>query len=777
MISKFRSFHKDSVHIDRLNLTNVVVGPDAWNLLKPQPCYININMNTDFRKASKDDDLKYSLNYAVISRDLVSQITKTTGSTKFRNLLELSNYLNKHLLETYKGIQSLQTECILPNANIRCKEVILQTNQEDEHNITSTPTSCKLILKDIQLLTLIGVFTFERLQKQFITLDIEIPIFGTFFPNYRKIIKVVCDYLESENFKTVEALVESTAQLIFQEFPDISGNETSTKENGQILVKVTKLNAITDTLGVGVKCLRNINDFENRSKILLNTTGNTIDTASNTFDLPLKSKATNVNNTQNYKNSVCYLAFGSNMNDKLSNILQSFQNLENVPGNKILDISSIYESEPMYFEDQDFFYNGVIKLQTNFPPHELLRYCKKIEYECLQRVKHFDNGPRTIDLDLLLYFNELQEPVNLNTRDLIIPHPRMLERGFVLLPLCEIIPPDLVHPITAEPIWDHLNQLSKPWGLSKVLPLSGNRTGLKYNIPRNSGTSGNNPTYIMSVINATPDSFSDGDPNFTIDGKIAQIKKNIKDVLAIYPEQKIILDIGGCSTRPGSEQPSIKEEITRIEPILLKLTEELLSDNDNILISVDTYRAEVAAKAIELGCDIINDISMGSLSNDGTAMFELLSKNPTVGYVLSHFRGDVSSMNKHADYSNRDLVNAICEELDVAIDRCLSHGMKRWQLILDPGIGFAKNGPQNIQLIKNLHKFDEYFRSYYPILIGPSRKKFLGTITNELIASRRDIETMAVISMCAGNNTCDIVRVHDPRICAKTLKVVDTLRS
>lgn len=173
--------------------------------------------------------------------------------------------------------------------------------------------------------------------------------------------------------------------------------------------------------------------------------------------------------------NVAYLAFGSNVGDRTSNIQCAIDSLNAHKDLHVTKVSSIFESEPMYFQNQRLFLNGCIEVKTLLSPQELLKLCKKIEYEELKRVKEFDNGPRSIDLDIVLYKTEDGANVVLTTDGLIIPHPRLLERSFVLEPLCELISFSEVHPVTAEPIIEHLNQIYEQERdedvLCKVIPL------------------------------------------------------------------------------------------------------------------------------------------------------------------------------------------------------------------------------------------------------------------------------------------------------------------
>ena len=215
-------------------------------------------------------------------------------------------------------------------------------------------------------------------------------------------------------------------------------------------------------------------------------------------------------------------------------------------------------------------------------------------------------------------------------------------------------------------------------------------------------------------------------------------------------------------------------------------------------------RSEVARQAISAGADIVNDVSGGLFDPQ---MFEVVAANPSVAYVMSHMRGDISTMtrlNKYVEdtdgagdvgaadehiYGRRNtrartrLVRGIGRELAAQYVKAMEHGVRRWQLILDPGIGFAKNSDQNLDVIGHCPLLKHYsctrngrfvnFRNV-PVLLGPSRKRFIGKITGDEVASSRDFATGSLVSSCVGFGA-DIVRVHDVRNCSKSVKLADAL--
>lgn len=789
------SHSKDKVHIDNLKV-QTITGPDLWNKLNAQRCQVSMHIGTDFSKSSATDDLKYSLNYAVLSRDVTNLVAGK------KNWLQLSN-LTKSIYDfttakdRYNGVNDLEVSVKNMDYHLRTEHVSC---------VMKNPTKEIYKISNLELFTIIGVFTFERLQKQKVSLDltIESPIGLDKTSSLKTIIDNTVDYVENSNFKTVEALVESVGKVISQSIISPNRNDID------IDVKVTKLSAITDTDGVGVSATKNIRQLDLLKSIDL---GNTGPSEASSFNLPVEQKDTTAAIFDGEWNT-SYLAFGSNIGDRLEYITLALDLLNVNPKVKVTNISSLFESEPMYFKDQNPFMNGCIEIKTQLSPHDLLKFCKQIEYEELKRVKHFDNGPRCIDLDIILYLNSNGDHIMLNTENLIVPHPRMLERTFVLEPLCELIPPSLLHPVTAEPIVNYLNQiysnLNKEDTLWKLVPLptlNGKYRFLRYKTeyelnPLTSALVKKtvSPTYIMSILNTTPDSFSDGGNNFNNIGKqLEYVKEMCQDALKLH--DTIIIDIGGCSTRPNSKQTSIEEELSRTTDIIKAIRQCETLPQEKIILSIDTYRSEVAKQAIVAGVDIINDISGATFDAN---ILNVVADHPHIAYVLSHIRGDINTMTTLDKYDEREdvegieylynernnhpqtiFIRTIGYEMAKTYNNVLQHNVKRWQLILDPGLGFAKNGDQNMELmkaiplLKNYSFLDDTTHEYttfrnLPLLVGPSRKKFIGTITKEDDPSKRDFATGAVISSCIGFDS-DIVRVHNVRDCSKVVRMADAL--
>lgn len=209
---------------------------------------------------------------------------------------------------------------------------------------------------------------------------------------------------------------------------------------------------------------------------------------------------------------------------------------------------------------------------------------------------------------------------------------------------------------------------------------------------------------VMGILNLTPDSFADGGRHNSFDAGVAR-------GLEMIAEGVDIIDIGGESTRPGAERVSVEEEQSRVLPVISELSKR------GAKISIDTMRADTAEKAVSAGAAIINDVS-GGLSDP--AMFATVKKLG-VPYILMHWRGESKDMNSRAVYTN--VVNEVISEINSQIDAALDAGINKSQIIIDPGLGFAKDAEHNWEILRNLTRLTSMG---YPVLIGASRKRFLG---------------------------------------------------
>jgi dihydropteroate synthase len=249
-------------------------------------------------------------------------------------------------------------------------------------------------------------------------------------------------------------------------------------------------------------------------------------------------------------------------------------------------------------------------------------------------------------------------------------------------------------------------------------------------------------THIMGVLNVTPDSFSDG-------GDFDTIENAIDQAVAMANADVDIIDIGGESARPGSAPVSATDEHDRVIPVIQALRQR--SAFDSIPISIDTTKAAVAAAAIAAGADMINDISGATFDPE---MLTTMAKLQ-VPIILMHIRGNPKTMQQQTDY--QDLVPEIISWLEERINAAVAAGVDRHLIGIDPGIGFAKNVEQNLELLRHLSQFS-ILNS--PLLIGVSRKSFIGHILNQPDAKQRVWGTAAACSAAIAQGA-HILRVHD----------------
>jgi dihydropteroate synthase len=261
-------------------------------------------------------------------------------------------------------------------------------------------------------------------------------------------------------------------------------------------------------------------------------------------------------------------------------------------------------------------------------------------------------------------------------------------------------------------------------------------------------------TLVMGVINVTPDSFSDG-------GKAIDPLRARDIAQAMEASGADLIDIGAESTRPGATPLGGADELARLLPVLQEVAPRIA-----IPISIDTYKASVAAPALDLGASIVNDIS----AFEYDPQLGRLTAEREVPAILMHTRGRPEDMYAHAEYS--DVVTEVSEDLQRAIDRAIGMGVTRDRLILDPGLGFAKRAEQSLAALVGIEKLAELG---YPILVGPSRKSFMTASTGPLPPEQRDWPTAAAVT-AAVLGGAHIVRVHSVENMIHVVRVADALR-
>ncbi len=260
-------------------------------------------------------------------------------------------------------------------------------------------------------------------------------------------------------------------------------------------------------------------------------------------------------------------------------------------------------------------------------------------------------------------------------------------------------------------------------------------------------------TYLMGVLNVTPDSFSDGGEFNTPDAALAQAQQ-------LVTAGADMIDVGGQSTRPGAAEISLEEELERVLSVVQVLRQEI-----SVPLSVDTTRAAVAKAAVAAGADIVNDISGATFDPDMLPTVAQLG----VPIVLMHIRGTPQTMQQLTDY--QDLIGEIYQFLENRASTAIASGIVSSRIIIDPGIGFAKKYNQSLEIIRRL----AVFRSLnYPILVGTSRKSFIGHILNQPDPKARVWGTAAACCAAIASGA-DILRVHDVKEMRDVCHVADAI--
>ena len=326
--------------------------------------------------------------------------------------------------------------------------------------------------------------------------------------------------------------------------------------------------------------------------------------------------------------------------------------------------------------------------------------------------------------------------------------------SFSLIP--HSIPPT---PSSIATYQDILERLPKPTDpLSALTPMT-------ETLPPIQSQSPTRPTHLMVILNLTPDSFSDGGLHSTTD------PKPLLDTLRSFTNQQhpvTIVDIGGQSTRPHAPQISPDEELSRILPTIKAIRSD--PSFQAMAISTDTYRASVAAEAIRAGANIINDVSAGQLDPD---MLPTIA-NLGCTCILMHMRGTPETMNTLTSYPD-GVINGVGTELLQRVREAEKAGIRRWRIMLDPGIGFAKTQAQNLELLRRFSELRDFegLRGF-PWVVGASRKGFIGKITGVGDAKERKWGTATTVA-AAVQGGADVVRVHDVREMGEVVAMADAI--
>lgn len=420
------------------------------------------------------------------------------------------------------------------------------------------------------------------------------------------------------------------------------------------------------------------------------------------------------------------IGLGSNLGDRLGLLRSAIKHL-GVLG-VVKKCSHLYETEPVGLKSQPRFLNAAVELETGLEPIQLLNAVKATELQLGRGRSLVRNSPRAIDLDILSFNNG----ETFRSSQLEVPHPRINERAFVLQPLIDLYPtnPDLQKSLNSLPPSDVLS-------VSRVLA---SRTKV-WRLDR---------TLVLGIINADPLSFSDGTESLDV---------IIRRIESMAEKGIDIVDVGACSTRPGADinESSSHIELERLLPIISIIQTQF----PHMAISVDSFRSEVADNVGDI--EFINDISGGLF--DSRLHHSVARRD--FGYMAMHTRGTPANMNQYCEYD--DLIANISSELGVRIDNAIDSGVSRWNIIGDPGLGFAKTFEQNREIIRRLPEFSSLLD--YPLLAGPSRKGFIGQVLRS--DSDRDFGTAGAVSACVIGGA-KFVRVHNPDL-IDTVRVLDSI--
>ncbi|KAJ1664507.1 trifunctional dihydropteroate synthetase [Coemansia sp. RSA 1813] len=812
----------DKIIFQDLEVTTIL-GNDVWERKKKMPLRITCEICTSISTAGMTDKINESVHYGQASKRV---LTFAESDHKLQSLEAFSESVALECLSVtpralavrvfikkprallhaqFAAIEIFRTrdevfgslETALVRAESESDEAFAQRVSFAEKEIAVAKNSAgilanedHIIVKRLSLNTIIGINRWERHYKQVVNIDLTLCCKKLPIPednsklnkvpryrNYRTVIDAVSELVEQSSYRTVEALVTSVARAAVK-----------TCKVPKVIVRVEKPSALTFAAYTGAEITRTAEDFAVSGVSPRASAGSLASTGGSFSTVPDTARHS------------AYISLGTNVGDRLGNLHKAVFNLrKNLPKSRLVETSFLYETLPMYVTDQAPFLNAACLVKTELEPLELLEELKRLEFEMGRDFSVIRNGPRVIDFDILFY-----DEVVIESDVLTIPHALLHERRFQLGPLCDI-DRDLMHHRlgkTSGTLFRHLTTHNEvPEDTVQVTPLKA-RWHTRPNPHEGCILKPLNPktqseTVFMGILNCTPDSFSDGGDYVSLDAAVEHATK-------LFNDGADIIDIGGQSTRPGADPVGVEEEIRRIVPVIKRIRKAGIE----ISISVDTFYADVAAAALDAGADIINDVTGGY---SDPKMLPLVAERQCP-YILMHMRGDPLTMTSLNDYSefDGDVIRAVRFEIAQRVRAALDHGIPRWNIIIDPGIGFAKEGGQNFEILRRLpaltakHIYasakskgsnaeeiaedvgtdvdnqgyvDENLAvelNNYPVLVGCSRKRFIGNVTGKLNAKDRVWGTAATVTS-AIQGGASIVRVHDVAEMYDVARVSDSI--
>ncbi|GAA5866613.1 hypothetical protein JCM8547_005476 [Rhodosporidiobolus lusitaniae] len=770
---------RDEIRVTDLHLVTPALAPDLWQRpqkLQPLVCSLSIRTRVD-AEADSDALLSESLNYGTVTKAIEAHVARLPPQDSDDGLpLEVLAEQLAQVVLFQANAPNVRLELRRPRAHLRAEAVGVEIVRS-RANYSFAPSSStlstlplytlrpdalsllddKLFVRALRRHIIIGINACERIDEQEVIVDFEFAADDmnvrlsngarAGWADWRRVVQQAEEHLSASGPLTIEHICTSLARLIVAP-PATAPSSTRGGWNvSRTTVRVSKPSALMFAKHPGVAVTRSRGDFPSMR---------TFSTASSA-----SSSATSA------RSRTAYLGIGTNLGERVGNLNDALKVLEELGQGAVTvrDTSFLYESEAMYHEDQAKFLNAAVKVETSLQPLPLLHLLKSVEASLGRDFTTFRNGPRVIDLDLLLYddlvFDSRKEGGETGEEDnrwLRIPHQSISEREFVLRPLLDIAP-DLQHPAfhctAVELLADVLSSTRST--VHRVFPLS--RTSVEP-FSRPSCASPVTRTLVMSILNTTPDSFSDGGVNSMLPSAISSAVSHLE-------RGGSILDVGGMSTRPGAADISVEEETDRVVPLVRALRDE---HKLAAPISVDTFRPKVARAAIQAGATIVNDVYGGREQGMLETMADL-----AVPVVLMHSRGNPSTMTRLTDYdADGGVVPGVRREMEEMVQAALNKGVRRWNIILDPGIGFAKTAAQNYELLRCLPLLvgGSPLLKDFPVLVGLSRKRFLGPDKD---AQDRLLETAAATTACVATGMCEIVRVHDTKEMVDAVRVADSI--